>query len=304
MNMIKLYKSNIFGKIITKKNIVPDLAGRFDEFNEIFKHFGGEFISLGDINDRGFQSKQLFDFFMNDPHISIFANHEHLMVDFYRNTGYYDDIRWFSNGGISTLISFCDQSEDSADIGYIQFWVLDFNQYKYHINQLKLDVIISKADKKQYHQDKLKEFESAGIGLFDDMRKFVQSKIDEKYIKYIESTPKFLNIDGLLLTHAPINPTLSFDKVLDIGTSAKASRSQSSLIWNKGNPRRITDTIQIHGHLGLKAPYLHKDKNGIFGLNLDGSNGDKLFVYIGEEDSIYSVDYTLQPFYSNIKIIE
>jgi len=302
--MIKLYKSNVFGHILTNKNIVPDIAGRFSEFNEIVTHFGGEFISLGDINDRGFQSKQCFDFFMKKPHISIFANHEHLLVDFYRDTGYYDDIRWFSNGGIPTLISFCDFSENSTDIGFIQNWVLDYNKSQQEFKILIMNELLALPEKKQHHQERLIKFKEARKGLFSDMRNFVRSKIDALYIEYLEKNPKYLKIDGLILTHAPINPTFHFEKLLDLGVSAKSKQCQSSIIWNRGNPRRIENLIQIHGHLGLKTPQIYKDKKGIFGLNLDGSNGDKLFVYIGSEDSIYFVDYLPQPFFPNIKIIE
>jgi hypothetical protein len=302
--MIKLFKKDIFGKVYTNKNIVPDIAGRFDELSTIVNQFGGDYISLGDINDRGFQSKQVFDFFMQENHKTIFANHEHLMVDFYRANGFYDDIRWFSNGGIPTLLSFSNLGEQSFDLGYIQDWVLHYNQVLNLKQMRKLDFMLAKDQNRETCKAKFDEIELIRINAISEIRNFTKEKINETYIKFIEASPKFIKEDGLLLTHAPINPSLKWDQILDIGTSAKSARCNTSIIWNRGTPKRIPDLIQIHGHISQNQPSLYMDKSGCFGLNLDGSRGNKLFVYIGSEDSIYYVDYQLDNFYPNIKIIE
>lgn len=302
--MIKLFKKDIFGKIYTKKNIVPDIAGRFDELAELVNNFGGDYISLGDINDRGLQSKQVFDFFMKPNNQAIFANHEHLMLDFYKAGGFYDDIRWFSNGGIKTLISFCDLSAQSFDLAYIQDWVLHYNQVLQLKQSRKLDLFLANENNKDNCQKLFNEIELIRINAINEIRKFTTDKIDESYIKFIENSPKYIKEDGLILTHAPINPSLKWDQILDLGENAASSRAKTSIIWNRGTPKRINDFIQIHGHISQNQPSFYIDKSGCFGLNLDGSRGDKLFIYIGAEDSIYYVDYRLETFYPNIKIIE
>lgn len=300
--MIHLWKTNIFGKQITDKNIVPDLAGRFDEFNELVQHFQGSWISLGDIPDRGLQVKQVLDYFIeNKNSVSIFANHEHLMIDFYRGTNFYDSIRWFANGGTNTLVSFCDQYQ----IEDLQEMILTINQYLYKINTKKVEMYYASDDKKKDAQAAYDLTKKEFNEYIELVRAFVKNElIEEKYIEYLEKAPKFIQTDTMILTHAPINPSLKFERVLNLGINARDMKSGMSVIWNRGGTRRIPNLFQIHGHMAKKQPEILTDKNGVYGLNLDGSDGNKLFVYIGSQDAIYYVDYKLLDYIPNLKIIE
>lgn len=89
-------------------NVISDIAGRFDELMLLVdKMPTGELISVGDMVDRGKQSKQVLDYFMNTPNTrAILGNHEHMMLDYMKKTGFYPYNTWIVNGGKKTIKSF------------------------------------------------------------------------------------------------------------------------------------------------------------------------------------------------------
>jgi serine/threonine protein phosphatase 1 len=87
-------------------NIISDIAGEYDTFMALLKKMpDDEVISVGDMVDRGPKSKEVIEFFMKNGK-AILGNHEHMMIDHLRDTGYYDRDIWFYNGGRKTLESF------------------------------------------------------------------------------------------------------------------------------------------------------------------------------------------------------
>src|SRR3990167_9116336 len=87
-------------------NIVGDIAGRYDQLLALLKKMpDDEVISIGDMIDRGPKSKEVIEWFMKNGK-AILGNHEHMMLDFYRNGGYYEHGIWQWNGGSTTLTSF------------------------------------------------------------------------------------------------------------------------------------------------------------------------------------------------------
>src|SRR3990167_4499879 len=87
-------------------NIVGDIAGRYDQLLALLKKMpDDEVISIGDMIDRGPKSKEVIEWFMKNGK-AILGNHEHMMLDFYRNENYYEHDVWQQNGGSVTLTSF------------------------------------------------------------------------------------------------------------------------------------------------------------------------------------------------------
>lgn len=87
-------------------NIIADIAGRFDELQELLKKMPeADFtVFLGDLCDRGPKSKQVIEFVMSRSHTeSLRGNHEQLMVNACRGAG--SDI-WLYNGGDDTCLSY------------------------------------------------------------------------------------------------------------------------------------------------------------------------------------------------------
>lgn len=88
--------------------VFGDIAGRFKEMMMIInKAPKCTPVSVGDMNDRGVDSKKVLHYFMKNGR-AVKGNHEHLMIDYIKGTKYYDDGVWggHMNGAFPTMQSF------------------------------------------------------------------------------------------------------------------------------------------------------------------------------------------------------
>ena len=104
-----------------KTYVVADLAGRYAEVLKLFAQFEQpcQIVCVGDVVDRGSQSKELVEYLMAHPEfVVIFGNHEALMLEahgrFHPGLDYPPDFEpdpetWLSQGGLQTLASFGGQ---------------------------------------------------------------------------------------------------------------------------------------------------------------------------------------------------
>jgi hypothetical protein len=103
-------------------NIIGDIAGQFDALQALLKIMpkSATPLSVGDMVDRGPDSKGVLDFFQESG-LAVLGNHEHMMIDSYRKGHYYDHHIWYMNGGTSTVQSF--GAKGTADIpeSYIKY---------------------------------------------------------------------------------------------------------------------------------------------------------------------------------------
>jgi serine/threonine protein phosphatase 1 len=87
-------------------NIIADISGNYSALLRLLaKMPDDETISLGDMIDRGPDSRAVIEWFMQHGR-AVLANHEHMMLDHCRGTGYYSPGTWEINGGDATLASF------------------------------------------------------------------------------------------------------------------------------------------------------------------------------------------------------
>jgi len=103
-------------------NIIGDLAGQYDIFLKLLKQMpDDEVVSVGDMIDRGPQSKQVVEWFMKNGK-AILGNHEHMMIDYVESNNvedpyyspHYNSGVWFWNGGSTTFGSFDGQLEEAT----------------------------------------------------------------------------------------------------------------------------------------------------------------------------------------------
>jgi serine/threonine protein phosphatase 1 len=90
-------------------NIIGDIAGRLDELMLLLTKMpkANKIILLGDMIDRGPNSKEVIEWAMTNPDvIAIKGNHEDMMVDFYLKRNRYEQGIWFDNGGSATVQSY------------------------------------------------------------------------------------------------------------------------------------------------------------------------------------------------------
>lgn len=101
-------------------NVIGDIAGNFKTLMALIKKMpSGEVISVGDMVDRGPRGKEVLEWFRNNGR-AIMGNHEHLMLDHFDDTGYYEMGIWFFNGGGATYRSFNYAPPDKELLNWVK----------------------------------------------------------------------------------------------------------------------------------------------------------------------------------------
>lgn len=98
-----------------KINIIGDIAGRYDELMLLVDKMpeADLIVAVGDLVDRGPKSKEVIEWFMNNPKaVVVYGNHEDLMVN---GIVHQDMWLWMQNGGGATLRSYLEEGEESLD---------------------------------------------------------------------------------------------------------------------------------------------------------------------------------------------
>lgn len=87
-------------------NIIGDVAGQYRTLLALLEKMPeGTPVSVGDMCDRGPDSKEVLEFFMNKG-LAVMGNHDHMMWCAYKDNDYYNRGIWGYNGGGPTLRSF------------------------------------------------------------------------------------------------------------------------------------------------------------------------------------------------------
>lgn len=88
-------------------NVIADVAGQYKALVQlIHKMPEGDFVFLGDLVDRGPDSKRVLDLVMKNNYQCVLGNHEHMMLDYMTRGRFYGGDTWLWNGGTATLRSF------------------------------------------------------------------------------------------------------------------------------------------------------------------------------------------------------
>jgi serine/threonine protein phosphatase 1 len=90
--------------------IVGDIAGEYDALIRLVARVPETtfVLAVGDLVDRGPQSKEVVQWFMENQHRAdcLMGNHEHMMIDFLDDRGIYYSGVWHGNGGVATMQSY------------------------------------------------------------------------------------------------------------------------------------------------------------------------------------------------------
>jgi hypothetical protein len=132
-------------------NIIGDIAGQYQALLKLVEQMPeGETISVGDMIDRGLDSKRVIEFFMKENRCAILGNHEHLMLDWCTKSKFYDTNVWFNNGGEYTLLSYSELAEQEQPIPQEHIdWIKQLPKWielkDININDVNQNVLISHA---------------------------------------------------------------------------------------------------------------------------------------------------------------
>lgn len=110
-----------------------------------------------------------------------------------------------------------------------------------------------------------------------EIRHALIEAVPAKEVEWLAHLPFKLDLEGgLIVTHAPKNPTLSWTRVIDCGADYHSITLDGTLIWNRGTPRAIPGHFQVYGHLAQKSVIAHENGEGLWGMCIDTYRGKKL----------------------------
>jgi hypothetical protein len=232
-------------------NIIGDVAGRYDTLTALIEKMPSSAtpLSVGDMIDRGPKSKEVLEFFKQ--HKAVLGNHEHFLLTEYKacigkEISYYQPRIWFANGGLATLRSFFpDLDEEKLSL--------------YRGNPLFL----------KYPDLNIEQLEEGFNYYCNLMQTLPQDLID-----WLSQLPLFYEEEGLFVSHAPRNPTLTLERLCNL--DVPMNRIEQTIIWNRGSTRRLPFKLQIHGHNAERDVDFTSDKSGNHTINIDTSYGRKL----------------------------
>ena len=230
-------------------NIIGDIAGNGDTLERLLdKMPDQQTLLLGDLNDRGPNTKKVYDLVLSRGIKVIFSNHGHLMLDAYFNKNYYTPGIWLPNGGVATLKSFFPDKEKEIGKMWRKYLIGNTQWYKTYLK-------LAKA-------------------------------LPKDVIKVEQHALNFLIKDNTLYTHAPLHPDLTINEALLLGTHALSAECDKSIIWNRKDPKRRSN-FQIFGHNAGDDVKKYSDAEGIFALCLDTTRSQYLVGLDTKEQKYY-----------------
>lgn len=243
---------------------VGDIGGEFQTLMKLLSNCpkDRDILLLGDLHDRGPESRQVIEWAMANPERveSLHSNHGDIMVDWYLKTKIYRGRVWLThNGGHTTLRSYGAE----------------------HVTRT--------------YDNPSSIYYSSGTNFCTDEDieedELHRMLIPPEHIEWLRTRPLFLERDGWIATHAPINPAFPWSKFIDIHRlPVQDPQFESTVIWNRGGTRRRDDGLyQIHGHThGL---HLYKDKRGEYGCGIDTSGQGILTAFLWPEKTFVQVEF-------------
>ncbi len=94
-------------------NLIGDIQGNYRTLLALLKQMPDDDpVSVGDMIDRGPRSMEVLEFFRNHGK-ALLGNHEHMMLDYFCDSGNYMPGLWLMNSGDATLNSLGLERSDS-----------------------------------------------------------------------------------------------------------------------------------------------------------------------------------------------
>ena len=118
----------------------------------------------------------------------------------------------------------------------------------------------------------VRSYHNLGISIFSDEEGTPDNDMKKKVIAFLQSLPLYIQQDGLFVSHAFPNPSMPLPVSCDLERWGKNySQVEMSIIWNRGEPRRMKDFYQVTGHNSHWGLRKFSDKQGEYGICLDTS---------------------------------
>lgn len=115
--------------------------------------------------------------------------------------------------------------------------------------------------------------------------------VPEEVLVWIGHLPKYIELNGILISHSFIAPDLTLKEACDFGKSIWEV-DETRIIWNRQPPiRRPEWNLQICGHNSQFGLTTFEDDQGPFAICLDDCRYKRLTAYNTTTQTIYQQDY-------------
>lgn len=107
--------------------VMSDIHGQYQVFIKMLRKISfcntDQLYVIGDVIDRGPNGLKILKYIINHENMTlVIGNHEHMMLEYYKNLYNHDLDLWYRNGGFSTYVEFegIDSSEQNKIIDYMK----------------------------------------------------------------------------------------------------------------------------------------------------------------------------------------
>jgi len=113
---------------------------------------------------------------------------------------------------------------------------------------------------------------------------------NKELLDWMDKLPLYLELDGAFISHAIKRPDWSLELACKIEETMN-NHTDDSIIWNRGNPRRMQGKYQICGHNSQWGLKRFTDKDGEYAICIDTSSSKVLTGIHWPSGVIYQQEY-------------
>lgn len=207
-----------------------------------------DIYSVGDLIDRGLNSKRVVQICIDNNIQAVRGNHEDMFLDF------------MANGG--KMGQGCDKTLESYDEGIFLMnggnaTTASYGGCSYNFN-----------------------------GVYDSSGNFIKPpKIPKEHLDYFEAMPYYIETEDLIISHAGIHPLYAKgDMGQGVWSDINNGKAMYSLMWNRSNIAKVGHKLQIFGHTPVtKVEHIEKynplnETGDLIGINIDTGCGKRMFT--------------------------
>lgn len=225
--------------------IIGDIHGCSDALQRLLDALPDDIeqiYSVGDLVDRGPDSKGVVQLCMDNNIKAVRGNHEDMFLDFLKGTKEYDEGHFESgaSGGDKTIASY---QEGLFEMNGGDKTIRSYGGESYEVPDMYGSYTISS-----------------------------NCQVPDDHMEYLLSMPIFIETDDFILSHAGIHPLrASTDFGLEKWDSG-AEKSETDLMWNR-SALAVMDKIQIVGHTPDHEVQYVKRLDELAAINIDTACG-------------------------------
>lgn len=216
--------------------VIGDVHGRFDLLMELVNKlpYTNDLCFVGDVIDRGYQSKEVVDFIIKNNHKCVLGNHEEFLIEVFKdginNPDKLTMKMWLMHGGYETLQSF-------SKINYLR---------NSHVNvDNKFTVVCDNSN----NTPETKSAKKLNVDVYIEPQ--IEKELNilplKDYLEFFRNLPLYIEHKHFLITHSY--------------ACAGKETDRDDILWDRNFSKNFLDGINIFGHTHHHQPTKYHNKH-------------------------------------------